>query len=190
MTKYIRTVISTLLISATLFLVACTGSITEAGDRLEGKGSATISQNGEIEGQGEGKSHSKEDGDHDDDDDHDDDHHSHRKLKFKMKNPTDKIVCTSATGQVTVYGRGDDINKTATATCVVTPASQVPATATASGSSGGTSGTTTTTSSSSTGGTSGGTSGAATTTTTTGTNTASSSAASSTSATPNPANSF
>jgi hypothetical protein len=177
MLKYFRAVVSTLLISATLFLVACTGSITEAGDRLEGKGSATISQNGEIEGQGEGKSHSKEDGDHDDDDDHDNDHHSHRKLKFKMKNPTDKIVCTSATGQVTVYGRGDDINKTATATCVVTPASQVPATTTASSSSSGTSGT------------SGGTSGA-TTTTTTGSNTASSSAASSTSATPNPANSF
>ncbi len=178
MTKYIRAVLSTLLISATLFLVACTGSITEAGDRLEGKGSATISQNGEIEGQGEGKSHSKEDGDHDDDDDddHDDDHHSHRILKFTMKNPTDKIVCTSATGQVTVYGRGDDINKTATATCVVTPASQVPATTTAS-------------SSGSTSGSSGGTSGTATTTTT-GTNTAASNAASSTSSTPNPANSF
>ncbi len=155
MLKYVQTMLSALLVSTTVFLVACSGSDAQSGDRFEGTGTATVSQDGDIKGDGKGKSHSDRDGDIDghegndgkDGDGGDDDDDSHKNRRYKLKNPTDKIVCTDATtGQITVHGKGDTIHKTTKATCVVTPASQVPTTTTGStsGSTGSGTGTTTT----------------------------------------------
>jgi hypothetical protein len=49
-------------------------------------------------------------------------------VNITMSNPTDKIVCTSSTGVVTVYSPGQTISTNGTATCVDTPANQVPST--------------------------------------------------------------
>jgi hypothetical protein len=183
MLKYVQTILSTLLVSTTVFLVACSGSDAQSGDRFEGTGTATVSQNGDIKGDGKGKSHSDRDGDVDghegndgkDGDGGDDDDDSHKNRRYKLKNPTDKIVCTDATtGQITVHGTGDIIQKTTKATCVVTPANQVPTATT--GSTSGSAGSTT------------GTTGSGSTTSTTGSGSTSSGTA--TTSAKNPANSY
>ncbi len=169
MLKYIRIVLSTLFILMLSILVGCSDPVAESGDRAEGKGTITIAQNGEITGRVNGDSHSRQHGDrHDDDDEDDDEHPGQNGSRLRLNNSTDKIVCTSSNGAVSVHGRGETVTKTATSNCVVTPASQVPTTAGTSGGSG-----------SSSSGSTGTTTGTGTTTAASGTTTSS-----------NPANSF
>ncbi len=162
MLQYIRTILSTMLISTTMFLVGCSGCVSRAGDSVTGTGTGTVSPTGTVTGSGTGTSQSQSNGTQSGSP-------NNSSVNITMNNPTDKIVCTSATGVVTVFSQGQTITSAGTSTCVDTPASQVPATAT-TGSSGSGSGTTTTT------------------TTGTGTTTASSGTTSTT--TTNPANSF
>jgi hypothetical protein len=162
MLQYIRTILSALLICTTMFLVGCSGCVSRAGDSVTGTGTGTVSPTGAVTGSGTGTSQSQSNGTQSGSP-------SNSSVNITMNNPTDKIVCTSATGVVTVFSQGQTITSAGTSTCVDTPASQVPATATTGSSSG-----------------SGSSSSGSTTTTGTGTTTASSGSTS----TPNPANSF
>jgi hypothetical protein len=135
MLKYLRTILSTLLISTTAFLVGCSGCVSKAGDKVIGSGTGTVGANGTVTGSGSGTSYSQVHGNKSGS-------QNNSSVKITMSNPTDKIVCTSSTGVVTVYSPGQTINSSGTSTCVDTPASQVPSTSTDSSSGG--SGTTTT----------------------------------------------
>ena len=147
MSQFIRTILSTLLISTTLFLVGCSGCVSRAGDSVTGTGTGTVSPTGVVTGSGSGTSRSQSNGTQSGTP-------NNSSVNITMQNPTDKIVCTSATGVVTVFSPGQTITSSGTSTCVDTPASQVPATATtgssSSGSGSSTSGTGTTTASSGT----------------------------------------
>lgn len=140
MLQYVRTILSFTLVSVTAFLVGCSGCVSKAGDRVTGTGTGTISPTGTVTGSGTGTSYSQKSGTLSGT-------KNNGSVNITMSNPTDKIVCTSATGVVTVFSPGQTITTSGTSTCVDTPASQVPTTTTnsSSGSGSNSSGTTTTT---------------------------------------------
>lgn len=136
MRHHIKNLIRFSLISITAFLVGCSGCVSKAGDKVVGNGTGTVSPTGAVTGSGTGTSTSQTNGTNTGT-------QNNGSVNITMQNPTDKIVCTSSTGVVTVFNPGQTINTNGTATCVDTPANQVPGATTGSGSGGTGTGTTT-----------------------------------------------
>lgn len=134
MFRYLRIVFSAVFMSTTLFLVGCSGCVSNAGDKVTGAGNGTISSTGAVSGSGTGTVTSQVNGTQSG-------NQSAGSINITMSNPTDKIVCTTPAGVVTVYNPGQAITGNGRTTCVDTPASAVTG-----GSTGGTTGSTTTTS--------------------------------------------
>ena len=143
MRHHLKNIIRFGLISITAFLVGCSGCVSKAGDKVVGSGTGTVNPTtGVVSGSGSGTSTSQNNGTQSGTP-------NNSSVTITMSNPSDKIVCTSSTGVVTVYNQGQTITSSGTSTCVDTPANQVPAGAT-QGASSGSSGTTTSGSSGST----------------------------------------
>jgi hypothetical protein len=134
----IKNFVLTALISVTAFLVGCSGCVSKAGDKVVGSGTGTVNPTtGAVAGSGTGTATSQTNGTNSGT-------QNNGSTTITMQNPSDKIVCTSSTGVVTVYNQGQTITSSGTSTCVDTPANQVPAGAIQAGSSGSGTGTTTT----------------------------------------------
>jgi hypothetical protein len=136
MRQSIKNFASAILISITAFLVGCSGCVSKAGDKVVGSGTGTVSTTGTVSGSGTGTSTSQTNGTNTGT-------QNNGSVNITMQNPNDKIVCTSSTGVVTVYSPGQTINTNGNATCVDTPANQVPTTTTTTTGSGTASTTTT-----------------------------------------------